>query len=93
MNMNSIKDVMESYLSRGFGSMNKNDFEVFIFHWLINNKTECKGKSDFVISQCLKIPESKVARLRYEAGLKYTDPNPDRYREELKMAFKKAKCQ
>ena len=73
--------------------MNKNDFEVFVFHWLINNKTECKGKSDFVISQCLKIPESKVARLRYEAGLKYTNPNPDMYREELKMALKKAKCQ
>ena len=93
MDLNSIKDVMESYLSRGFGSMNKNDFEVFVFHWLINNKTECKGKSDFVISQCLKIPESKVARLRYEAGLKYTNPNPDMYREELKMALKKAKCQ
>ena len=93
MDLNSIKDVMESYVSRGFGSMNKNDFEVFVFHWLINNKTECKGKSDFVISQCLKIPESKVARLRYEAGLKYTNPNPDMYREELKMALKKAKCQ
>ena len=93
MDLNSIKDVMESYLSRGFGSMNKNDFEVFVFHWLINNKTECKGKSDFVISQCLKIPESKVARLRYEAGLKYTNQNLDMYREELKMALKKAKCQ
>lgn len=93
MNYNVVEDIIGEYLKRGFGSMNKNDFEVFIFHWLINNKIECKGKSDFVISQTLKIPESKVTRLRYEAGLKYGETNTEHYREELKTALSKAKCE
>lgn len=31
-----------------------------------------KGKDNYAISTCLKIPESKVKRLRYEASLKYS---------------------
>ena len=93
MKQTTIEDIIEAYLNRGFGSMNKNDFEVFIFHWLLANNEKCKGKSDFVISQTLKIPESKVSRLRYEAGLKYGDTNTEHYREELKTALSKAKCE
>ena len=93
MNYNDVEDIIGEYLKRGFGSMNKNDFEVFIFHWLLNNNEKCKGKSDFVISQTLKIPESKVSRLRYEAGLKYGESNAEHYREELKTALSKAKCE
>lgn len=93
MNQKSIGEIFEAYLIRGFGSMNKNEFEVFIFHWLLNNNEKCKGKSDFVISQTLKIPESKVSRLRYEAGLKYGESNTEHYREELKTALSKAKCE
>lgn len=91
--LGSMNSIIEAYLTRGFGSMNKNDFEVFIFHWLLNNNEKCKGKSDFVISQTLKIPESKVSRLRYEAGLKYGESNTEHYREELKTALSKAKCE
>lgn len=91
--LGSMNSIIEAYLTRGFGSMNKNDFEVFIFHWLLNNNEKCKGKSDFVISQTLKIPESKVSRLRYEAGLKYGESNTEYYREELKTALSKAKCE
>ena len=89
----NYNDAIEEYLKRGFGSMNKNDFEVFIFHWLFVNKAECKGKSDFVISQYLKIPESKVSRLRYEAGLKFGETNTEHYCKELKAALSKAKCE
>ena len=65
---NDFSQIVEDYLNRGFGSMNKNDFEVFIFGYLLRNKF--KGVSDFDISQQLRIPQSKVKRLRYEASLK-----------------------
>ncbi len=77
--------VNDEYLKRGFGSMNKNDFEVAIFYWLIENNSNCVGKSDFCISQYLKIPESKVKRLRYEAKLKYIEATD--YNAQLKDAF------
>ena len=49
--------------------MNKNDFEVFIFSRLLLNRYS--GMSDYQISTELRIPISKVKRLRYEADLKY----------------------
>lgn len=66
-----MKKIIESYLERGFGSMNKNDFEVFIFSWLIQNHSDYVNTTDNEISWQLKIPESKVKRLRYEAELKF----------------------
>ena len=38
-----MKDFIDDYLKRGFGSMNKNDFEVFIMHKLLENRL--KGKA------------------------------------------------
>ena len=70
--MNNIESVIDHYLEKGFGSMNKNDFEVWIFNYLLSNKI--KGKSNYDISIELRIPEQKVKRLRYEAGLKYGSP-------------------
>ena len=61
------EDLIKYYLDRGFGSMNKNDFEVWIFNYLLQNKYN--NKSDNYISRDLRIPESKVKRLRYEANL------------------------
>lgn len=49
--------------------MNKNDFEVWIFHHLMTNVYA--GLNHYEISLKLKIPESKVKRLHYEADLKY----------------------
>jgi len=71
--MKTIQDALDAYLQRGFGSMNKNDFEVWIFHQLL--QSTLKGKSNFIISRELRIPESKVKRLRYEANLRYYDEN------------------
>jgi hypothetical protein len=50
-----------------FGSMNKNDYEVALFHLLLKNGYE--EKTDFELSFLLQIPESKVKRLRYEESL------------------------
>ena len=64
--MTESKDLQEfisKYLERGFGSMNKNDFEVWIFHYLMNHQLQ--GKTNYEVSLFLKIPETKVKRLRY----------------------------
>lgn len=74
---NAMKKIIESYLERGFGSMNKNDFEVYIFSWLIQNHSDYKDASDNEISRKLKIPESKIKRLRYEAELRYGNNDTD----------------
>ena len=75
--MMELSSVINDYLSRGFGSMNKNDFEVWIFNFLLQEKL--KGKSNFEISIELKIPEQKVKRLKYEAELKYGSPDKSLY--------------
>lgn len=74
---NAMKKIIESYLERGFGSMNKNDFEVYIFSWLIQKHSDYKNASDNEISRKHKIPESKIKRLRYEAELRYGNNDTD----------------
>lgn len=66
-----LQEFISEYLERGFGSMNKNDFEVWIFHYLM--KHQLQEKTNYEVSLFLKIPETKVKRLRYEAELKYND--------------------
>ncbi len=66
--MIDLEYCLERYLQKGFGSMNKNDFEVFIFGRLLN--TKLRGLGDYEISRVLQIPQTKVKRLRYEADLK-----------------------
>ena len=75
--MNDLQTAIDQYLDKGFGSMNKNDFEVWIFYFLLQN--QLKGKSNFDISIELRVPESKVKRLRYEAILKYGEPQNTEY--------------
>ena len=76
----TIKEIIQSYLGRGFGSMNKNDFEVWIFNeW---RKLQDKNLSDYAISKELKISETKVKRLRYEADLKYSSDNDEKKLQE-----------
>ena len=57
------------YFDRGFCSFTKNDFEVLIFQSLLENEKDIK--SNYHYSQLLRIPVTKVKRLRYEADLKY----------------------
>lgn len=76
-----IKDVINSYLNRGFGSMNKNDFEVWIFGQLLKME-EYKGKNNYELSVALHIPETKIKRLKYESALRDAKPNTD-YKQEV----------
>ena len=60
-----IKECFQRY-----GSMNKNDYEVALFH-LLMQCDEYRNISDFMMSKKLKTPETKIKRLRYEVELKY----------------------
>ena len=86
----SVADAIQAYLNRGFGSMTKNDFEVWIFYQLLCG--ELRGKSNREISIALRIPDSKVKRLRYEADLKWGTPNDDKaYHDALVNVISKAR--
>lgn len=81
-----MNELIKKYLERGFGSMNKNDFEVAIFNeWMIH---EGRGKSNYEISLALRIPETKVKRLKYEAELKYGDNQDEMLKKDLKNCCK-----
>ncbi len=84
--LEKLEDFVKWYCDEvGFGSMNKNDFEVFIFNEYRNNKK----KTNREMSLALQIPEAKVKRLSYEADLKYgyTD---DKYKMDFAGIVKKA---
>lgn len=89
MEKDALEKVIGQYLDKGFGSMNKNDFEVWIFHYLMQQWP--KDKTSYEISMELRIPESKVKRLCYEAELKYPSVNDDDRRKCLADAIRKAK--
>lgn len=82
-------EFIRRYSQRGFGSMNKNEFELMIFD-LLRKYGNLKG-SNFKISTILQIPESKVKRLIYEADLKYNQYDEDRIKEEFFKVIEKAK--
>ena len=44
----TLNEVISKYIEKGFGSMNKNDFEVWIFHYLLEH--ELQGKKNYEIS-------------------------------------------
>lgn len=80
INLDVGKDDFIQFCFARFGSMNKNDYEVALFHLLMENGYS--NKSDHFMSTFLKIPESKVKRLRYEVNLVY--PKTD---NEYKIMF------
>ena len=92
-----LQDVIDKYLKRGFGSMNKNDFEVFIFSKLLDGSLDksldYSLKSNYEISLALKIPESKVKRLSYEAKLKYSNNIENDCQSAFLESIKKIKLQ
>ena len=67
-----VKEAIDAYLKKGFGTMNKTDFEVWIFHKWITDPQNV-NKSNYEISRELRLSEAKVKKLRYEADLRYID--------------------
>lgn len=65
-----------------FGHMNKKDYEVALFHLLLQNGYD--ELSDFSISRKLRIPESRVRSLRYETDLVYnSSKDSNLYKQEF----------
>lgn len=86
------ESLLDEVNNRGFGSMNKNDYEVFLFNQLRENGN-LKGKSNYDISLLLRMPLSKVKRLAYEASIVYGDPNDEAVCELLIDTFSNEKFQ
>ena len=83
-------DFLTTYLKKGFGSMTKNDLEVWVFNELLKDP-EKTNYSDYDFSIELRIPQTKVKRLRYEAGLVYNTKNAEEYNREFLLLLRKAK--
>lgn len=83
-------EFMEEYNRRGFGSMNKNDFEVLIFN-LLKKYGSLHKLSNHEISLSLQIPETKVKRLSYESDLRYGNLTDEDIREEFFKIVLKSK--
>ena len=86
------EDFKKYYLDRGFGSMNKNDFEV-LFFYLLQTYGNLQEKSVFGLAKELQISESKVKRLSYEADLKYRKEDDTKLRERFLSLLDKANLQ
>lgn len=68
---NFAKDFLEFYLRNGFGSLNKSEIELFIFHLLSKN---FKNQKNYEIANSLKITESKLKMLFLNSYMKFSQP-------------------
>lgn len=66
---NILKDIMNVYLDKGFGLMNKTEIETLFYH-VFRKHNLLSGKC-FDDSYALQIPESKARKLIYESQVKY----------------------
>lgn len=87
-----VTPFIQQYLNRGWGCMNKNDFEVYIFNQIITDPNYA-GKNDYELSTELAIPHAKVKRLRYESNLKYGRNNAEVYNQQFRDLLINAKPQ
>ena len=81
-----VDDFLKKCVDR-FGHMNKKDYEVALFHLLLQNGLG--GKTDYAISRELRIPESRVKSLRYETDLEYQqEDDHNRFKEAFYSILK-----
>lgn len=86
----SFMDKFHKEAIEQFGFLTKNDYEVLIYH-LLNNYSDLKGKSLFEQSIELRVPETKLKRLNYEAKLKHGDYNREIVLESFLRELQNAK--
>lgn len=77
-----LKEFLENYLSRGFGTLGKREVDVLLMHLLCEYST-LNTCSNYDLSTTLQIPEGRVPGLRYEARLKYTKNKTVYIKEKL----------
>lgn len=83
-------DFIKVYNQKGFGSMNKSDFEILLFN-LLKKYGNLKGMSKHEMSLELQIPESKIRRLDYESELKYASHNETQMKADFLAILSKSK--
>jgi hypothetical protein len=77
---NFASQFIESYLQHGLGVMSKKETEMLVMHLLDNSGCfEGQRNANHALSLLLRIPESRVASLRYEAKLRYPPPDPEEF--------------
>ena len=87
--LNGVDKFIEECFQR-FGSMNKNNYEVALFHLLMQNGYE--SYTDFEMSKMLRIPESKIKRLRYEVELNYGTEDDVSLDKKIVSLLKQGSC-
>jgi hypothetical protein len=69
-----VETFLSRYLERGFGSLQKREIDILVFH-LLSSVPAIDGRSNYEISNFLKISEGRVKSLRLEAALKHQPAN------------------
>jgi len=87
-----IDKFLGEYLNRGFGSMSKRDIDVLVMY-LLMDLTDLNDESNFNLSIKLKLTETKIKNLKYEANLKYSKSLEDKIKNEFLELLGKAKLQ
>ena len=83
---------LKTYISRGFGAMNKNDIEVLLFS-LFKRDGVFSKKSNFELAKMLHITEAKVKRLAYESELVYGESKERELQEKFLNLLSLSKIQ
>lgn len=73
----NLSGFLREYLVRGFGLMPKREIDITIFSELLAQGHFGDDPNHYEISRILKIPESKVAGLLYEADLRRVGSDED----------------
>lgn len=72
---NFEEEFLDSYLKFGLGSLPKSDIDALVMHLLdrhgYSGSAPLGSYGNQIVSQRLKVPVSKVKKLRYEAALKF----------------------
>lgn len=83
----SVEEFVRAYVQRGFGSMNKNDFEAWIFYqWRKIDSHENLSIAE--MSRKLRIKPSKVKALIAEADVKFYNGDKNDYIHDFERALK-----
>ncbi|MFZ5808805.1 MAG: hypothetical protein ACOY16_05935 [Chloroflexota bacterium] len=77
-----VHEFLKEFLSDGLGAKTKREIDILVIYLLIKH-TNLAEKSNHELSILLKVPESKIKRLLYEARLKYPPDNDYVQREFL----------
>lgn len=79
-----LTEILDVYLDKGFGVMNKTEIETLLFHVLRKNKL-LTGKC-FDDSFTLQITEAKARKLIYESQIKYGERDKNALLRHLRVS-------